>query len=135
PPRPGHRADRPGRGAGMSGGSLPGGRTHMCGAIRAGDAGADVALKGWVAHRRDHGGVIFLDLRDREGMVQVVFHPQEAQDAHASADRTRSEWVVRVAGGVRTRPAGTENPDLPTGQVEVAARELHVLSEAEAPPF
>ena len=92
-------------------------------------------LCGWVAHRRDHGGVIFLDLRDREGIVQVVFHPEEAAVAHAAADRARSEWVVRVTGAVRRRPEGTENPDLPTGEVEVAARELEVLSEAEAPPF
>ncbi|HEY1334752.1 MAG TPA: aspartate--tRNA ligase, partial [Myxococcaceae bacterium] len=88
-----------------------------------------------MAHRRDHGGVIFLDLRDREGLIQVVFHPQDAADAHAAADRTRSEWVVRVTGEVRRRPGGTENPALPTGEVEVAAASLDVLSAAEAPPF
>jgi aspartyl-tRNA synthetase len=94
-----------------------------------------VVLCGWVAHRRDHGGVIFLDLRDREGLVQVVFHPEHAPQAHAEADRARSEWVVRVTGQVRARPAGTENPALPTGEVEVVARDLEVLSESEAPPF
>ena len=90
---------------------------------------------GWVAHRRDHGGVIFLDLRDREGIVQVVFHPDDAPEAHAAADRSRSEWVVRVEGAVRARPEGTENPGIPTGQVEVVARSLEVMSEADAPPF
>jgi aspartyl-tRNA synthetase len=110
-------------------------RTHACGTLSAADVGAEVVLCGWVAHRRDHGGVIFLDLRDREGLVQVVFHPEDAPDAHGQADRTRSEWVVRVAGEVRTRPAGTENPTLSTGEVEVAARKVEVLSESEPPPF
>src|SRR5439155_18946400 len=135
PPRPGHRADRPGRGAGMSGGSLPGGRTHMCGAIRAGDAGADVALKGWVARKRDHGGVIFLDLRDREGVIQVVAHPEEPPSAVEIASRLRPESVIAVSGQVRRRPEGTANPELPTGEVEVAARAVEVLSESETPPF
>jgi aspartyl-tRNA synthetase len=110
-------------------------RTHACGALRAEHAGTPVLLCGWVAHRRDHGGVIFLDLRDREGIVQVVLHPEEAPEAHAAADRSRPEWVVRVDGEVRRRPEGTENPAIPTGQVEVAGRWLEVLSEAEPPPF
>ena len=90
-------------------------RTHACGLLRVEHAGQSVVLCGWVAHRRDHGGVIFLDLRDREGLVQVVFHPEEAPDAHRAADRTRGEWVVRVEGEVRGRPEGTENPSIPTG--------------------
>jgi aspartyl-tRNA synthetase len=110
-------------------------RTHACGRLRAEDAGSEVILCGWVAHRRDHGGVIFLDLRDREGIVQVVFHPQDAPEAHAAADRARGEWVVTVDGTVRRRPEGTSNPNLATGDVEVAASSLEVLAEAEPPPF
>ncbi len=116
-------------------GRLPGGRTHMCGALRAEDAGARVELAGWVARRRDHGGVVFLDLRDRDGVVQVVAHPQEAPEVHRLASGVRPESVVRVVGEVRVRPEGTANPNLPTGEVEVAATRIDVLSEAETPPF
>jgi aspartyl-tRNA synthetase len=110
-------------------------RTHRCGELRADHAGQEVALCGWVAHDRDHGGVLFVDLRDREGSVQVVFHPEEQPEAHAGASRLRGESVVRVVGEVRRRPEGTVNPGLSTGEVEVAAHELEVLSEAEPPPF
>jgi aspartyl-tRNA synthetase len=110
-------------------------RTHTCGALRASDAGAEVALCGWVAHRRDHGGVTFIDLRDREGIVQVVFHPEDAPEAHATAQRLGAEDVVRVAGTVRARPAGMENPALGTGEVEVAATGLEILNASETPPF
>jgi aspartyl-tRNA synthetase len=110
-------------------------RTHACGELTAGDAGEPVALCGWVASRRDHGGVTFIDLRDREGIVQVVFHPEEAADAHAAAQRLGSEDVVRVTGLVRLRPEGMANPHLPTGEVEVAADSLELLAEAETPPF
>jgi aspartyl-tRNA synthetase len=110
-------------------------RTHMSGALRADHADQQVALCGWVARRRDHGGVTFIDLRDREGYVQVVFHPEDAVDAHATAQDLRSEWVVRVTGTVRLRPEGMQNPNLPTGQVEVLATGLEVLSRAETPPF
>jgi aspartyl-tRNA synthetase len=92
-------------------------------------------LCGWVASRREHGGVTFIDLRDREGIVQVVFHPEEAADAHTAAQRLSAEDVVRVTGTVRARPAGMANPQLPTGEVEVAAATLEVLAEAETPPF
>src|SRR5207248_11673877 len=88
-----------------------------------------------VAHRRDHGGVICLDRRYGEGLVQAVFHPEQAPVADRAADRTRGEWVVRVEGDVRARPDGTEYPAIPTGQIEVVARSLEVLSEADAPPF
>jgi aspartyl-tRNA synthetase len=110
-------------------------RTHTCGQLRAADAFADVELCGWVAHRRDHGGVTFVDLRDREGSVQLVFHPDEAPEAHATAQTLGAEDVVRVTGVVRARPEGMVNPSLDTGEIEVAARTLEVLSESETPPF
>ncbi len=110
-------------------------RTHACGQVRASDAGADVALCGWVAHRRDHGGVTFIDLRDREGVIQLVFHPEGAPEAHAAAQSLGAEDVVRVTGVVRLRPEGMVNSALDTGQVEVAAGTLEILSESETPPF
>jgi aspartyl-tRNA synthetase len=110
-------------------------RTHACGELRAADAGQLVTLCGWVAHRRDHGGVTFIDLRDREGAVQVVFHPDDAAEAHATAQDLRAEWVVRVTGTVRLRPDGMANAAIATGDVEVAASELEVLAQAETPPF
>ncbi|MDQ4107723.1 MAG: aspartate--tRNA ligase [Actinomycetota bacterium] len=110
-------------------------RTHACGELTAEHADAGVVLCGWVASRRDHGGVTFIDLRDREGIVQVVFHPEEAGDAHATAQRLGSEDVVRITGSVRSRPEGMANPQLSTGQIEVAAASLEVLSESETPPF
>ncbi|HEX6261524.1 MAG TPA: aspartate--tRNA ligase [Actinomycetota bacterium] len=110
-------------------------RTHMCGGLGLEHAGEQVALCGWISTTRDHGGVIFVDLRDREGEIQVVVHPQEAPRAHEAAQRLKTESVVRAVGVVRPRPEGTVNPDLPTGQVEVAAEAIEVLSEAETPPF
>ncbi|HEY6565997.1 MAG TPA: aspartate--tRNA ligase, partial [Actinomycetota bacterium] len=110
-------------------------RTDMSGGLRAADAGRDVTLCGWVGHRRDHGGVTFIDLRDREGEVQVVFHPQDAPEAHAAAQELRGEWVVRVTGSVRERPDGMVNPNLATGAVEVLASELEVIGRADTPPF
>ncbi len=110
-------------------------RSHVCGELGVGHVGQEVALCGWVAHRRDHGGVTFIDLRDREGVVQVVFHPEEAPDAHAIAQDLRGEWVIRVTGEVRRRPEGMANPSLATGEVEIAAASLEVLNRAETPPF
>ncbi|MFC0509364.1 aspartate--tRNA ligase [Micromonospora costi] len=103
-------------------------RTHNAGSLRAADAGSTVTLAGWVARRRDHGGVIFVDLRDGSGVVQVVFREE---DAHA----LRNEFCVKVTGEVTRRPEGNENPDLPTGEVEVTAAELEVLSEAAPLPL
>ena len=94
-------------------------RTHHCGALRAGDAGGEVLLAGWVQSRRDHGGVIFVDLRDREGITQVVFSPEADAVLHARAAQLRGEWVLGVRGLVRPRPAGTVNAKIPTGAVEV----------------
>ncbi len=109
-------------------------RTHHCGELREAHVGETVTLCGWVHRRRDHGGVIFLDLRDRSGLVQVVYDP-EAREAFAVAERVRSEYVLQVRGRVRRRPEGTENPKLPTGTVEVVGEALEILNRAEALPF
>jgi aspartyl-tRNA synthetase len=107
----------------------------MCGDLRSEHAGESVVLAGWVARRRDQGGVVFLDLRDREGVVQVVAHTEESPEAHAVASGARLESVVLVAGTVRRRPEGTENPGLSTGDVEVVGRTIEVLSASDTPPF
>jgi len=110
-------------------------RTHTCGALRASDAGSTARLSGWVHRRRDHGQLIFLDLRDRHGITQVVIDKADEPDAHAVASRVRSEFVVTVTGDVAARIAGTENPRLPTGAIELRARSVTVLSESKTPPF
>ena len=110
-------------------------RTHTCGELRAADVGKTVILSGWVQTNRDMGGVIFIDLRDKHGLTQAVFDPQRCPAAHAEAARLRGEWVVRVEGVVRPRPEGTRNEKLPTGEVEVDARELRVLNRAKTPPI
>jgi len=110
-------------------------RSHYCGDVTAALDGRQVVLMGWVHRRRDHGGVIFIDLRDREGLVQVVFNPDIAPDAHREAHRIRSEYVLAVEGTVRRRPAGMENPDLKTGEIEVMAGRLEILNESKTPPF
>jgi len=110
-------------------------RTHGAGVLRRDDVGTDVRLAGWVATRRDHGGVVFLDLRDRSGVVQVVADPDVAADVVEAAQRLRDEWVVRVEGAVRLRPEGMRNERLGTGDVEVAATRIEVLSAARTPPF
>ncbi len=110
-------------------------RTHDCNSLRPADAGKPATLCGWVNSRRDHGGVIFIDLRDREGMTQVVFRPDEHPEAAAAAHGLRGEDVIKVSGGVAARLAGTENPRLETGGVELVAAELAILNKAEVPPF
>jgi aspartyl-tRNA synthetase len=110
-------------------------RTHQCGELRAEQDGQDVVLMGWVNRRRDHGNLIFLDLRDRTGISQVVLDKEVSGDAHAKAESARSEYVVAVKGRVRRRDTGLENPNMPTGAIEVVARELLLLNEAKTPPF
>ena len=109
-------------------------RTHYCGELSAKQVGSTVTLCGWAQRRRDHGGVIFIDLRDREGLAQVVFDP-DRPEAFGIADRVRSEYVLSVTGTVRRRPEGTVNPNLPTGEVEVLAREVEILNPSAPPPF
>jgi aspartyl-tRNA synthetase len=110
-------------------------RTHTNGQLRAADAGTTARLAGWVHRRRDHGQLIFLDLRDRHGITQVVIDKADAPEAHAVASRVRSEFVVTVEGDVALRLPGTENPKLPTGEVELRASAVEILSEAKTPPF
>ena len=107
----------------------------MCGDLRATDAGSDVVVMGWVNRRRDHGDLIFLDIRDRTGIIQVVFDKQAAPEAHARAEAARSEFVVAAKGRVRLRDTGLVNPKMDTGEIEVAATDLLLLNDARTPPF
>ncbi len=109
-------------------------RSHYCGQINASHIDQEVELCGWVHRRRDHGGVIFIDLRDREGLVQVVYDPDLA-DVFAMAEQVRNEFVLRITGRVRARPEGTVNTDLPTGEIEILGLKLEVLNRADTPPF
>jgi aspartyl-tRNA synthetase len=110
-------------------------KTTTCGQLRAEDAGKTVTLKGWVNRRRSHGGLIFIDLRDRWGVTQVVFNPELSRDAMGVADEARPEYVIEVEGVVEQRPAGMVNPNLPTGAIEVLAQHARVLNAARTPPF
>lgn len=110
-------------------------RTHTCGELTGKDTGKDVILAGWVHRRRDHGGLIFIDLRDREGITQVVFNPEISKELHQTAQTLRNEYVVAAEGRVRNRPEGTGNPRIKTGEVEVEAVKLTVLNASQTPPF
>ncbi len=110
-------------------------KSHNCGELRKNHAGQKVTLAGWVHRRRDHGGKVFIDLRDREGVVQIVFNPQVSQEAYQIAGSLRSEYVIQVAGEIAPRPEGTENRKLATGDIEVIAKEAVILNPSKTPPF
>jgi aspartyl-tRNA synthetase len=110
-------------------------RTHSCGALRAADEGQNVVLMGWVHRRRDHGGVVFVDLRDREGLTQVVFHEDVDAAAHQRAEELRPEYVIAVEGRVAPRGLAAVNPNLPTGEIEVVVARVWILNESRTPPF
>jgi aspartyl-tRNA synthetase len=110
-------------------------KSHNCGELRADHVGHDVTLAGWVHRYRSHGGVLFVDLRDRSGLVQVTFSQEKAPGAHAVANQVRIEWVVQIRGTVRLRPPGLQNAELPTGEIEVEAHEVTLLNRSKTPPF
>ncbi len=110
-------------------------RTHLCGDIRETDIGTTVSVTGWTNKWRDHGGVVFIDLRDRSGIVQAVFNPEISSDIHKLAHKIRNEFVIQVKGEVRKRPDGTENLSMPSGQIEVIAKELKIINECKPLPF
>ncbi|HEW79515.1 MAG TPA: aspartate--tRNA ligase, partial [Phycisphaerales bacterium] len=110
-------------------------RTHTCGQLGLSDAGKKVTLAGWVHSYRDHGNLVFIDLRDREGLTQLVFNPESWPDAHKLARTTRCEWVIAAKGVVQRRSEGMENPKLATGQIEVAVQQIEILNVSRTPPF
>jgi aspartyl-tRNA synthetase len=110
-------------------------RTHRCGELTIAQAGKKVVLNGWVQRRRDHGTVMFIDLRDRTGITQVVFNAERNAAVHEAAHALRGECVVAVMGTVAVRPEESKNPNLPTGDIEVLVDEVEVLNEAKTPPF
>jgi len=110
-------------------------RTHTCGQLRLEDAGRKATVAGWVHSYRDHGNLVFIDLRDKEGLTQLVFNPETAPDVHGLARTVRCEWVIAASGSVRPRSEGMENPKLPTGEIEVAVEQLEILNRSKTPPF
>ena len=107
----------------------------MCGVLRASDAGKKAVLMGWVNRRRDHGNLLFVDLRDRSGVTQVVINAERNAALHEKAEGLRNEYVIAVTGTVKLRDANTINPNMPTGEVELVAEELRILNESKLPPF
>ena len=110
-------------------------RDHWAGELRAEQIGQRPRVAGWVHRRRDHGGLIFIDLRDRSGLLQLVFRPEESAEAHAAAGRLRAEDVISATGDLLRREEGNVNPNLATGEIELAVTELDLLAESETPPF
>jgi aspartyl-tRNA synthetase len=110
-------------------------RTHTCGQLNAHHLGEKVTLSGWIANRRDHGGIAFIDLRDRYGITQLVFDPQSFPEAAALIESARAEWVIKIEGEVRSRPSGQENPNLSTGAIEILVHKCTIVSKAKTPPF
>jgi aspartyl-tRNA synthetase len=110
-------------------------KTHTCGELGSSNSGDHVTVAGWVHRRRDHGGVTFIDLRDRFGIVQIVTNPETSPEAHTAMVDVRVEWVIQVEGLIRKRPAGMENPNMPTGEIEIEVQKMRVLNQAKTPPF
>lgn len=110
-------------------------KTHSCGELTERHIGKEVTVAGWVHRRRDHGGLIFIDLRDQDGLIQVVFNPEISRTGHETADQMRNEYVVRIVGEIARRPSGSENPDLATGTIELVAEEAQILNRSKTPPF
>src|ERR671931_2563587 len=110
-------------------------RDRWAGELRKDDVGSEPRVAGWVHRRRDHGGLIFIDLRDRSGLLQLVFRPEEAPEAHGAAHRLRSEDVISATGELARREEGTVNPTLPTGEVELRVSSFYLLADSETPPF
>ena len=110
-------------------------KTHTCGELRAAQAGQKVTLCGWVHRRRDHGGVVFLDLRDRYGLIQVTINPNLSKEKLNIVADIRFEWVLQITGTVQRRPPGMENPNMASGEIEVIANEINVLNPAKTLPF
>ena len=110
-------------------------RTHTCGELTKSDEGKEVTLAGWVHSRRDHGGIIFIDLRDRYGLTQVTFDPETSKESTVIADQVRSEWVIQVTGKVMIRPDKMINDKIPTGSIEIDAKSVKILNKSKTPPF
>ena len=110
-------------------------KTISCGEINVNNSGETVQLAGWIHRRRDHGGLIFIDLRDTTGIVQVVIDPNETPETHKIAETFRNEWVVLVTGTVGLRPEGSANPNIATGDIEVRSTEVQILNQSKTPPF